>query len=283
MRSRRAFLPILIASVLAEALVGCRRGGPAAEAAGDQPPPRPVHVVVANPIVADLVREVGGGGVEIDVLQPPDEPLTALKRTGPAESRLVAADLIVLLGFGQEAVLEPSLARAVEAGAVVCELASGIPKDRLFPLPSDPTQLDPSVWLDPGLWREAVSPLEKALAAMRPEWADEWRSRAHAVRFELDESRRALEKLARIAVPAETGPARTGQSSLRYVARAAGVPLEMATESAPAPAKDELESLRLDRLRPPGTKAIAGVNEHDLGTLDGLRSYALELLLKRWQ
>jgi len=283
MRSRRAFLPLLTVPVLAGTLVGCRRQEAAPEASAERVLPKPVRVVVSNPIIADLVREVGGGGVEIDVLQPPGEPLTALKRTGPAESRLVAADLIVLLGFGQEAVLEPSLARAVEAGAVVCELESGIPKDRLVSLPSDPTKPDLAIWLDPGLWREAVEPIENALAAMRPEWADEWRTRAHAVRFHLDESSRSLQELARIVLPAETDPARTGQSSLRYVARAAGVPLEMATDSAPAPGKDELESLRLDCLRPPGTKAIAGVHEHDLGTLDGLRSYALELLLKRWQ
>ena len=282
MRSRRAFLPILTLPILTFALGGCRRKESTTQDAGERERPRPVRIVASNPIVADLVKSVGGGGVEIEVLQPPDEPLSALKRTGPAESHLVAAELIVLLGFGQEAVLQPSLARAAEAGAVVCELSSGIPRDRLFALPSDPSQPDPAVWLEPGLWREAVKPIENALAGLRPEWAEEWRSRAHTVRFSLDEATRSMQGLAQITLPAEAGPARTRQSSLRYVARAAGVPLEMATEAAPAPVKDELESFRLDCLRAPGTKAIAGVHDHDLGTLDGLRFYALELLLKRW-
>jgi hypothetical protein len=36
-------------------------------------------------------------------------------------------------------------------------------------------------------------------------------------------------------------------------------------------------------LRAPGTKAVSGMHEHDLGSLDGLRAYALDLLLRRYQ
>jgi manganese/zinc/iron transport system substrate-binding protein len=242
-----------------------------------------VRVVASTPIVAELVREVGGGGVEVVVVVPVDQPISSLERTGPVESELIAADLVVLLGFGQEAVLAPSLARAVEAGAVVCELASGVSKEMIFSQPDDPAQVDPHIWLDPRVWSQAVRPIEDALAGLRPEWAAEWRNRAHAARFDLEETAAAIEHLARAGLPPEAPACRTTKAGLRYLARAAGVPLELVTDPAGLPRHDELDKLPLDRLRAPGTKAVSGMHEHDLGTVDGLRAYALNLLLGRYQ
>lgn len=243
--------------------------------------PRPVRVVASTPMVAELVRRVGGGGVEVEVLVPVEARLSTLERTGPNESRLVAADLVVVLGFGQEDVLAPSLVRAREEGAVVCELAEGVPKEKLFPRVDDPAQSDPHIWLDPGIWMEATRPIEEALVALRPVWGAELRSRAHAARFDLGETGQAIERLAHSGLPTDPTPVRTRQAGLRYLARLAGVSLEVVGDTEGAPRKDELETLPLDMLRAPGFKAVGMLREHDLGTVEGLRAHALDLLLKR--
>lgn len=247
------------------------------------PPPEIVRVVTSTPLIAELVRRVGGSGVEVDSLTGIDEPATALQRTGPIESQLVASDLVVVLGFGQEAALAESLARATQEGTLVCELAAGLPSDQLLPRLDDPSSTDPHVWLDPLLWKEATLPIEAALTKLRPLVAEQWRRSGHAVRFELEETARLMKRLAETELPIEPGPIRTTQPGLRYLARAVGLELEVVSDPAALPPKDELETLPLDLLRAPGVTAIATIHEHDLGTVDGLRAYALDLMLKRRQ
>jgi len=282
MFTRRRVVPQLACALLAVLPAGCWQGAHQRPAAGAAvPPPAPVRVVVSTPLLAELVQQVGGGGVEVEVLVPVDEPPSSLRRTGPTESRLIAADLVVLLGFGQEAVLAPSLERAAAEGAVVCELGPTLPADRLFPRPDDPAQTDPHIWLDPALWSLATRPVEEALAALRPLWAVEIRKRAHAVRFELEEAERELQRVAQSMLAPEPRPVRVSKPGLRYLARVAGVATEPVGTDAPVVDKDDLEKLALDLLRPPGTRVVANVSEHDLGTVEGLRAYALDLLMMR--
>ena len=189
------------AVVMTVVMAGCRRG--AEPTAGSSVPGplvgAPVRVVVTTPLLAEIVKRVGLGGVEIDVLVPTGESPAGLQRTGPVESRLVASELAVVLGLGQEEVLAPSLARAVDAGVVVCELGPILPSAQLLEVPGEPGRIDPHVWLDPALWLLAIAPIEEALCRLRPEWAGEFRKQAHAGRFELDEMARVLRRRAQTA------------------------------------------------------------------------------------
>ena len=85
------------AVVMTVVMAGCRRG--AEPTAGSSVPGplvgAPVRVVVTTPLLAEIVKRVGLGGVEIDVLVPAGESPAGLQRTGPVESRLVAAELAV--------------------------------------------------------------------------------------------------------------------------------------------------------------------------------------------
>jgi|GEM_PF-2630946 len=240
--------------------------------------PDPVRVVASTPMVAELVRRVGAEAVEVEVLVPAGEAPSSLRRTGPVEARLITAELAVILGLGQEEVIAPSLARAVEAGTVVCELGAGLSREELFMLPDDPERVDPHIWLDPGLWMQATRPIEESLSALRPVWAGEFRKRAHAVRFELEEAGRLLRRNAQTTLTLDPRPLRTSRAELRYLARAAGVALKVDPSAA---SKDDLETVAFDVLRPPGTKVVANVREHDLGTVEGLRDYTLDLMLLR--
>ncbi len=236
--------------------------------------------MTSTSLVAELVRRVGGDAVEVDSLIGIDLAPNTLERTGPVESLLVASDLVVVLGLGQEAVLADSLARALEEGVHVCELATGLPPDLLLPRIDDPDQSDPQVWLDPLVWKEATRPIEEALIKLRPLAAERWRRSAHAVRFELDETARLMKQLADTGLPIGPEPIRTAQPGLRYLARVAGLELEVVDAATLRP-PDELDTLPLDLLRAPGIMAVATVHEHDLGTVEGLRAYALDLMLKK--
>ena len=285
MFGRRCFVHQVTAVVMTVVMAGCRPG--AEPTAGSSVPGplvgAPVRVVVTTPLLAEIVKRVGLGGVELDVLVPTGESPTGLQRTGPVESRLVASELAVVLGLGQEEVLAPSLARAVDAGVVVCELGPILPSAQLLEVPGEPGRIDPHVWLDPALWLLAIAPIEEALCRLRPEWAGEFRKQAHAGRFELDEMARVLRRRAQTMLPPDPKPVRSSRPGLRYLARAAGVELVLDPSAVGASTeRPELAALALDVLRPTGTKVVANAMEYDLGTVDGLRGYALDLMLE-WQ
>ena len=92
-----------------------------------------------------------------------------------------------------------------------------------------------------------------------------------------------LHRRAQTMLPPDPPPVRSSRPGLRYLARAAGVELVLDPSAVGASTeRPELAALALDILRPPGTKVVANALEHDLGTVDGLRGYALDLMLE-WQ
>ncbi len=239
----------------------------------------PLHVVASTPILAELAGAVAGETHEIHSLLERGERATSLVRTGPRETALMSADVIVGLGWGLEAALAPSVEKAVAEGAVWLELASFFPPERLLPQVGEGTGIDPHVWLDPELWRLAVAPLVEAFTRLRPESASGFTTRGHMARFELDAL--AEEVRHRAEVVASSSPRRlvTSNAPLRYVGRVLGVEVEIG-EPPLAQRIDLLETLALDTLKPPGHEEVSSRYEaHDLSTLGGLVTCAAALML----
>ncbi len=161
------------------------------------------RVVATTTIVADVVQQVAGDRVQLDILLPVGADPHSFE-PNPADAVLLArADVVVAVGAGLEESLQ-SLLRAT--GARVLELARAVPllawrgdEDHHHgehPHDDDHQHgaYDPHVWMDPGnvgLWTHA---LEEILTELDPAGAEGYAARAAAYREQLRELDRWIEE-----------------------------------------------------------------------------------------
>jgi len=151
---------------------GTPGGGPESTAGppvGTTPPATrslPVRVTATTGIVADLVRSVVAeqpvGAVVVEQLIPDaEDPTTFTPTAGRVVPELPGADLVVRIGLGYEAALEPRLTADAREGVATLVLAERLgPK----PLEVNPAVRDPHVWLDPDRLTRASTLVADALA-----------------------------------------------------------------------------------------------------------------------
>lgn len=278
--SRRRFLRTLPFAG-AVALPSCWQGSPNVESGPQEAKRPPLQVTTTHSILAELVGKLTGAPQAVRSLLARGERLAQLKRTGPRETLLISAEVIVTLGWGVEAELTDSLKKAQEAGAVLVELAAHLSADQLLPLPGANDQVDPSVWMDPELWKQTIAPLQAVFKSLRPEESERLNTNGHSMRFELETlQRRLAERVA--AAPTTEQPRRvtTLQAPARYLARRIGVEVEVAEPSI-SQRSDWLENLKLDTLLPLGSDPGSSQYEsHDLTKVEGLVECTAALLLE---
>lgn len=213
------FVVLAVAACLSAA--GCDRpiadapaiapGSPAAGGGGARP-----RVVATTTIVADLVRQVGGGRVDVECLMAPGIDPHSYKATPRDADRLAAAELVVASGLHLEGRLADLLTRLGRRRSVVA-VADALPRDRL--LVADPGIADPHVWFDASLWALAAPVVADALATLDPAGAAEYHTAATTVASRLNSLHANL--AARIAsIPAERRVLVTAHDAFRYFGRA---------------------------------------------------------------
>lgn len=136
-------------------------------------------VVVANPLLADLVRQVGGNTVQVDVLLPADASSREFEPTEETARKLQNAVLLIVNGAGYEPWLEQLAKLAKYTGPVLhatenvalydqADMLHQPDTDEGFKNLFEATDLDPFAWHDPRnvvLYAESVG---KGLAAFLP-------------------------------------------------------------------------------------------------------------------
>ncbi len=146
----------------------------------------PLRVAATIFPVGDLVRQVGGGRVEVRVLLPPGASPHTFEPT-PSQARdLAGAVLLVQIGAG----LEPwagRMAAAAGGRARVLTLADGIELIQGEGAGHDHASGNPHVWLDPGLVMGMTGRIADALADIDPPGAAAYRSNAAAFRARLSD------------------------------------------------------------------------------------------------
>jgi len=179
-------------------------------------------VIVTTTMAADLVREIGGGHVEVHGLMGPDvDPHSYIPRI--SDSRVLErADLIVYNGLHLEGRFQKTLEEMAARGRRVVALAETLGAEKLLSATDDfPGTKDPHIWGDPRLWAEVVGPLVEALSAIAPEHADEFRERGEGYLRELE----ALDGWARetlAAIAPEHRVLITSHDAFHYFGRAYG-------------------------------------------------------------
>lgn len=149
MKIRSILAPVAIAALLATSVAAC---GSDSSANTDKP-----RVIVTTTILGDLVSQVAGDSVEVEVLMPPGADPHEFEASVAQAARIRSASLVVANGLDLEERLEGTLEAAQADGVTVYEVGPEID-----PLPmeeesgehaeaegEDHGEFDPHFWLDP--------------------------------------------------------------------------------------------------------------------------------------
>ncbi len=138
---------------------------------GAQAAPR-VKVVASIFPLADLVRNVGGGHVEVQTLLPPGASPHVYEPTPSVMMRVAKAQLFVEIGAGLEFWAD-RLVSVAGPHLKILVLSKGMPL-----IGGGEEGANPHVWLDPVLAMEMVRKIEAALSGIDPAHAADYRKNA---------------------------------------------------------------------------------------------------------
>jgi manganese/iron transport system substrate-binding protein len=180
--TRRLFsIPLLLVILMTTLLSGC--GAPAGVPSTGAASNGKLRVIATTTIVGDVVKQVAGDAIQVDVLIPPDVDEHSYEPSAQDVVKVSEADLVFLNGAG----LEQFLQRLVDnAGKNVhtVSVSDGIPLLQ-GPEAGENTGGDPHVWMDPNNVLVWVDNIEKALASADPQNAAAYQSNAAAYRQQL--------------------------------------------------------------------------------------------------
>lgn len=220
---------------------------------------RPVSVVAANMILADLVHEVGGDAVEVACLARPSADLHDFEPLAADVRVLAGADLVVLNGLG----LEPWIGKLVRNSGfhgTVVEACDGVDVITASDAHSGDHRhdhaADPHAWHEPASVRIYVRNMRDALAAAAPDSTERFAA-AEAQFLEKLERIDAWAREAFAALPPEHRRFVTSHDSLAYLGRAYGIEIISVSgiaASAEPSAKRVAEVI--DLIRASGVRAV---------------------------
>ncbi len=186
-------------------------------------------VVASTTIVGDVVRQVGGELIDLQVLMPVDADPHSFSPTPKDVAMVETASLVFLNGFN----LEESLADLVKANATgqIVYVSDGITPITLGDAAADAghndeadsthTGDDPHVWLDPRNVQVWVENITAALSQMDPDHAADYRANADTYLSDLNDLHNWLSGQA-ASIPADKRVLVTDHESLGYFANAYG-------------------------------------------------------------
>jgi ABC-type Zn uptake system ZnuABC Zn-binding protein ZnuA len=213
--SRKPSLIIALLSVIL--FVGCST--PQVEISGS-----PIKVAATTTIVGDVVSEIGGDFIDLEILLPAGSDPHSFQ---PAPKDLVTvaeARLVFANGAGLEEFLEPLIQNA-GGNAQVVEVSEGIDlleaQDVHEEDEEEHSTGDPHTWFDPANVESWTIQIEKALSSVDPEHATEYAANARAYRERLQELDAWIEQQAS-SIPQEKRKLFTDHASFTYFANRYG-------------------------------------------------------------
>jgi ABC-type Zn uptake system ZnuABC Zn-binding protein ZnuA len=214
-----------------------------------------IAVVTTTTVFADLVRNVGGGLVEVTSLVPRDGDVHTFSPR-PSDIRAVAgAQLLVMNGLGLDDWLSRTMKNAARPGTPLIALADDLPGVTLLPGDTRGSQ-NPHLWLDVAYAERYVDRIADGLAAVDPAAAPTIRAQAAAYRGRLV----SLDAWARAqleAIPATQRRIVTYHDAFPYFARAYGLTIVGVSIAAPGQEASAGYTARLvDAVRSQHVRAI---------------------------
>ncbi|MEK6256682.1 MAG: metal ABC transporter substrate-binding protein [Chloroflexota bacterium] len=138
------------------ALVGCVSASPTAD-------PFKIQVVVSSSILADVVSQVGGDLIQIEVLLPAGSDPHTFQPSPKDLSLMTNADVVMIIGLDLESFLTPLFENAANDITVIAV------SDENKVLSTAGGENDPHVWMDPNKVMDWLAPISNALAEIDPD------------------------------------------------------------------------------------------------------------------
>ena len=210
MKVRSFLAPVAVAALLATSAAACGSGS---SASTDKP-----RVIATTTILGDLVSQVAGDSVDVEVLMPPGADPHEFEASVAQAARIRSASLVVANGLGLEERLEGTLEAASADGVTVYEVGPELDPQPMEEESSEHGEFDPHVWLDPDRMATAAGLVATQLAdatGLDPEPFQE-----RAARYSADAIAAGQEADAILAaVPADQRLLVTNHDALGYFAR----------------------------------------------------------------
>lgn len=171
--------------------------------ADDSSEPERLRVFVSIPPQASFVDRVGGERVSIEVLVRPGRSPATYEPTPRQMVALDSADIYFRIGVPFETRLTEKIRidhgdlRIVDMhlGVQRADRSSEEHRGQREDAPGRHSEIDPHVWLDPGLVRVMIEGVAAELTALRPEFASEFEANLTRFQAELDSLNRRIADL----------------------------------------------------------------------------------------
>ncbi len=233
-------------------------------------PPAPgVQVVTTTNIVADWVRNIGGGQVEVFSLVPVGADPHGFQPSAQDVTRIADADLVLSIGLGlEESWLKELLQNAARDPATIVELGEIVDPIEFAEAHAEEVELieelghgieDPHFWFDPVRVKLAVNDIAARLSSLVPERGDAYLANASAYNARLDELHAWTERQVG-SVPENRRLLVTSHDSLGYFANLYGfqvVGVILSTTTEVEPSAEDLTEL-VEEVKEYGVPAVFG-------------------------
>lgn len=245
---QRTTLNAVIALMMMVGLTACA-SSPAASPADLAS--RAVRAATTTGMVADVVRNVGAGRVEVVSLMGPGVDPHLYKPSGGDVVKLDRADVIFYNGLHLEGRMAELFEKMARAGKPTFAVTSGIDPAQLIELAGAPGHYDPHVWFDVRLWQDVVRFVAQALSDLDPASRELYERNAELYLEQLDELQAYVEQQIAL-IPPESRVLITAHDAFGYFGRRYGFEvrgLQGVSTAAEAGARNvqELAALIADR------------------------------------
>ncbi|PJF48468.1 MAG: manganese transporter [Candidatus Thermofonsia Clade 3 bacterium] len=237
-----------IALTLGVGLTAC---APSSVASSPNLASRPVRVATTTGMVADVVKNIGAGRVEVVSLMGPGVDPHLYKPSSGDVLKLDRADVIFYNGLHLEGRMAELFEKMTRAGKPAFAVTGGIDPTQLRALAGSPGHYDPHVWFDVRLWQDAARFVAQVLSDLDPASRELYEHNAELYLEQLDELQAYAEQ--RIAlIPPGSRVLITSHDAFGYFGRRYGFEvrgLQGVSTAAEAGARDvqELAALIADR------------------------------------
>jgi len=265
--------PALVAlSLLAGlTLAACGTGGSPAGAAGTggSASAATVTVVTTTTVFADIVRNVGGGLVDVTSLVPKSGDVHTFEPKPADIQRVSKARLLIMNGLGLDDWLEKTITNASASGTPLIKLGVDEPGVELLP-GEDPGTQNPHLWMNVRYGELYVDRIVAALKSVDQAHAAEYDTQAAAYKARLDELDASVRT--RIAtIPESNRKLVTFHDAFPYYARAYGITIVGVAVQAPGQDPSAGYTARLiNAIREAGVKAIFSEDQFPTKLVDQL-------------
>jgi len=142
------------------------------------PPKYPYSVTTTVAMVTDIVREVAGDRATVKGIIGEGVDPHLFKPTRGDVAALMGADVIFYSGLMLEGKLADTLVRVARSGKAVYAVTELLDEKLLLEPEEMQGHFDPHVWMDPGVWRQAVDAVARSLSEIDAANADFYRANA---------------------------------------------------------------------------------------------------------